>query len=112
MGETLAALEGDIQIDGKSQRVSDHTDMVNNMAGRLRPYHVLAYATGAKAAPVVGWPSKPKILFDHSANMSYVKAGTCALRMTIPVTETNLNLRSFLLVMGISMAHGATFSDI
>ena len=82
------------------------------MLKKMKPYHVLSFATGATAIPAGGWPSRPRIYFKHDSATSYVKASTCALKLVIPVTTTNMCLTNFLFVMAYSLAHGATFSDI
>lgn len=100
-----------LTIDGKRQNVKDHSVMVQ-CSSKLRPHHLLSYATGCIATPGSGWHTKPTIQFKHSSDSSYLSASTCALRMDIPITESNLDLNSFLFVATFSLVHGATFSTI
>lgn len=105
----------EVEVDGKMQNPKEHDDMMV-MAGKLDPFHILAYVTGSRAVPAGGWPSRPRIEFDHNQlkeeRGSYPRTSTCALRLTIPITPTNQNLEGFVFVMAYSMAHGGTFSDI
>lgn len=100
----------EISVDGKTEVLAHHEYMLETM-NKLRPHHLLSFATGATSQPGSGWPSKPGIEFDHAANqMSFPRSNTCGLTLTIPVSETNANLLGFFFTMAYSLCHGGMFS--
>ena len=108
--ETVNALES-VFIDGHEQTVRNHEKVVE-IAGKLKPNHFLVFCTGAKAVPAGGWTKRPQMLFDHDCQSSYLRTSTCLLTVTVPVTEANKALRSFIFCLCSSLSHMHTFSTV
>lgn len=98
-------------VDGVTQVLGDHVNVIE-VCAKIKPHHFLVFATGASQVPATGWPAKPSIIFEYSPTTSYIKASTCGLRVTVPISESNKSLEGFVFAFGVSLAHGATFSKI
>ena len=109
--ETVHVLKS-VFIDGHEQTVSNYEKVVK-IAGELKLNHILrTLYTGAKAVSAGGWTKRPQILFDHDGQSSYVRTSTCAVTVTVPVTEANKVLRSFIFSLCSSLSHVHTFSTV
>ena len=43
---------------------------------------VVAFFTGAGSVPILGWPTQPELIFNHTD--VYPTASTCALHLVLP----------------------------
>lgn len=100
----------EVKIDGVSQKPAEHEELVK-LAEKLKPHHILQYATGAAGMPGSGFGVKPTITFNAPDDGdSYIHTSTCACRLSLPVTNTTKDMNGFIFVMLVSLSHGATFS--
>ena len=107
--QLIENMSQEVTVGNKKERLVDHTDLTGTLA-KLKPHQIVSFTTGSTRQPACGWPSKPTIVFDHKAQLSYPHASTCSLTLTIPVTATTEALDGFLFCMGFALCHGGMFS--
>jgi hypothetical protein len=109
--ELIESMSAAVTVDGKkTEKLNDHPDLKATL-NKLKPHQLISFATGSTRQPACGWPSRPTIVFDHNATLSYPSASTCSLTLSLPVTAANVALDSFLFCMGFGLCHGGMFSD-
>ena len=96
-------------MDRITQTLKDHPDMLK-LAEKLKPHHIMQFATGATSIPGCGFGNKPTINFIKNSDDSYLQTSTCSCRLSIPVTETTKDLNGFIFVVLVSLSHGGTFT--
>lgn len=100
-----------VTMDNVVQKLEDHLTL-KQVAKRLKPHHLLIYATGANTVPCSGWNLKPKIEFKHGLQSSFMSASTCSLKFVLPITESNKDLQGFMFALCVTLSHMGTFSDV
>ena len=87
------------------------TEPMNNFARRVKPKHVLAFATGSAVVPTGGFLTHPKIAFIHGEG-SLPTASTCSRELVLYVNKTSLDQDEFFLSMVKSLMNGVVFSAL
>ena len=67
----MSMRNSEVTVDGKAQTIADNP-LIMETVQKLKPIHLLQFATGATSAPVRGWSSRPKIGVDHQAPTSMI----------------------------------------